>query len=359
MLADLFYRMETSRRTEDTCAARPDVGQSLHWRRVVSTARWTTVAALVWVALALLAARPATAAGISLAASPAVLSASQMTVLTVGASASGGTLSISATAGTLTSDGGLTAQSCGGGAALCTGVSGNGTAQLTIPAAGNDLTTVVLTFTAPPTAGSVAVTASQGGATTTVAVTVRAGEGTIGSGSIPLNGGFGLVVFDGGTFDQLVGAAACPGQVSFWVTTDGQFVLYLPGAPAAVNAPFQSEFTGGVIPAGTPLIGRCEASSGVEGVVTLGPLTPVCVVGQPCDRPYQATLDIEDTSGQLVAETTSDANGSYRVGLRPGTYMIVPLSPPGQTLPRASSVQVDVPSGQFVTVDIAYDSGIR
>ncbi len=320
------------------------------------------VAVFVIALAAVAGARTASGAALSVAASPSTVDASGVVVLTVAASPTAGALTVSTAAGALTVDGSLTTQSCAGGAAACTGVTGSGTASVTIPLAGNDLSTVVLTFEAPATAGSTVVTASQAGARATATVTVRAatgGPGTITAGSIPTNGGFGLVVFGGGTYDQLVAAAACPGQVSFWATSGGQFVLYLPGAPAAVNAPFQAMFAGGTIPAGTPLIGQCVAASGVEGTVTLGPTQPVCIAGQPCSRPYQATLDVQDASGALVAETQSDAAGQYRLGLQPGHYTIVPLSPPGQMLPRAASVEVDVPAGQFVTVDIAYDSGIR
>jgi hypothetical protein len=94
-------------------------------------------------------------------------------------------------------------------------------------------------------------TGSTGGSTS--------GSGTISSGSVPAAGGFGLVVFGGGTTDQLVAASGCPAATSaFYATVNGDFVTYVPGTSiAAVNAAFMAAFPAG-IPAGTPLIGKCK-----------------------------------------------------------------------------------------------------
>jgi hypothetical protein len=81
----------------------------------------------------------------------------------------------------------------------------------------------------------------------------------------------------------------------------------------------------------------------------------------PCpDQPYQATLIILDSRGNQAARVTSGADGRYRVVLPPGPYTVVPLPPAeGARWPLASSVNVTVPPGIFVVVDIHYDTGIR
>ena len=84
-------------------------------------------------------------------------------------------------------------------------------------------------------------------------------SGTITSGAVPRAGGFGLVVFGGGTSDQLVGASGCPRETAaFWSTaSDGTFVAYVPAATVIeVNRAWSTLFIGG-IPPNTPLIGRC------------------------------------------------------------------------------------------------------
>ncbi len=86
------------------------------------------------------------------------------------------------------------------------------------------------------------------------------GSGQITSGSIPQGGGFGLIVFGGGTIQQLVAATGCPtASMALWATVAGNFVTYVPGTTiGAVNADFMATFPSGVIPAGTPFIGKCR-----------------------------------------------------------------------------------------------------
>jgi hypothetical protein len=216
---------------------------------------------------------------------------------------------------------------------------------------------------------------------------VGGNDGRIISGSVPGDGGFGLIVYGGGTYDQLVAAAGCPMlRVVFWTTRDGSFIVFIPGsAVAAPNEGFLAAFPENRIPANTAFIGRCTPApaSGIQGTVTVGPLCPVLPPGPPypfppfpatqdpltierpgilpCpDQPYQATLVFLDALGNQAARTTSGADGRYRVVLTPGRYTVVPLPPAeGIPWPRAGSVSVTVPPGVFVAVDIRYDSGIR
>lgn len=98
----------------------------------------------------------------------------------------------------------------------------------------------------------------------------------------------------------------------------------------------------------------------VGGLVTLGPLCPVVREGEPCpDQPYEATLVILNAAGDQVTSVRSGPDGRYRVALTPGTYTIVPQSPPDTSLPAAAPVEVTVVARQWVTVDISYDTGIR
>jgi hypothetical protein len=77
------------------------------------------------------------------------------------------------------------------------------------------------------------------------------------SGRVPPQG-FGLVVYSG-TLDQLVTASGCPRATSaFFFTFDGRFVAYIPGAQVTVvNAEVLSKFSGGNVPASTPLVAKC------------------------------------------------------------------------------------------------------
>jgi hypothetical protein len=97
--------------------------------------------------------------------------------------------------------------------------------------------------------------------------------------------------------------------------------------------------------------------SGITGLVTLGPISPVEQPGVPNDRPYAATLVIKRTDGSVVAQVHSGEDGRFTVKLAPGTYILEPQN--GQPLPRAETQQVTVEPHAFTEVTVAYDSGIR
>jgi hypothetical protein len=104
--------------------------------------------------------------------------------------------------------------------------------------------------------------------------------------------------------------------------------------------------------------GGVSADSGIEGVVTLGPISPVSTPGSPNKRPYSATLKLKSLPDtELVAEVVSDEQGVFRTALEPGRYLVEPQN--GDPLPVAASQEVVVFAGQYTHVEIDYDSGIR
>jgi hypothetical protein len=110
-------------------------------------------------------------------------------------------------------------------------------------------TTALVGTPTPPTPGATAT----GTATPT-------GPGTITGDKPPASGGgIGLFVFNGGTNAQLVAASGCnAATASFYVTSGGVFVTYVPGTSiTAVNADWMAKFPGGNIPANTPIMGKC------------------------------------------------------------------------------------------------------
>lgn len=122
------------------------------------------------------------------------------------------------------------------------------------------------TVTSAPTGGtggSLAVNSPSGTPTPTPTATATAtpgpGTGTIISGSIPAGGGFGLIVYGGGTLQQLVTATGCPvASMALWATANGSFITYVPGTTiTAVNAEFMTTYPGN-IPANTPFVGKCQ-----------------------------------------------------------------------------------------------------
>lgn len=101
-----------------------------------------------------------------------------------------------------------------------------------------------------------------------------------------------------------------------------------------------------------------DAAQGIEGTVLLGPQCPVQTQDDPCpDLPYQAWIEIRRAEGGFVARIRSDEEGRFRVGLRPGEYVLQPQS--GDPFPTASDQEVTVMQGVFAEVVIHFDTGIR
>ncbi len=73
-------------------------------------------------------------------------------------------------------------------------------------------------------------------------------------------GSSGLFVFGGGSNQALVTATGCPaGRLVLWATNpQGQWVGYIPGAPAVINLTWDALFPNG-IPAGTAVYVKCSA----------------------------------------------------------------------------------------------------
>jgi hypothetical protein len=100
-------------------------------------------------------------------------------------------------------------------------------------------------------------------------------------------------------------------------------------------------------------------NSGLEGLVTVGPQCPVVREGESCpDLPFAVTLELRQ-AGKLVVQFNSDVQGKFRVAVRPGLYSLEPQSPGGRGLPSAGPRPVTVLEGQFSSVAVVYDSGIR
>lgn len=100
------------------------------------------------------------------------------------------------------------------------------------------------------------------------------------------------------------------------------------------------------------------AQGWVEGVVRIGPINPVEQPGTPNDRPYSASLLVKRASdGEVVAQTTSDEEGVFRVALPPGSYVLEPVN--GDPMPTAPPQELTVSSGLVTRVRVDYDSGIR
>ena len=111
------------------------------------------------------------------------------------------------------------------------------------------------------------------------------------------------------------------------------------------------------------LLATCSAepastTSGVEGQVFIGPVCPVVQEGQECpDKPYQATLVVNNSNGREIVKVQTDEQGRFKIPLEPGEYILHPESP--NVMPYASEQTFAVVSGRCTQITVNYDSGIR
>jgi hypothetical protein len=98
--------------------------------------------------------------------------------------------------------------------------------------------------------------------------------------------------------------------------------------------------------------------SGLHGLVTRGPITPVCMMDQPCDEPAANVQLLFLRNGAVVSRVRTSATGKYRLALAPGRYAVKLPGKPGigrNLKPQA----VRVLRGRNVRVDFSIDTGIR
>lgn len=107
-------------------------------------------------------------------------------------------------------------------------------------------------------------------------------------------------------------------------------------------------------PASEPSVDPSDGPSGITGIVLVGPECRRPTEASPCLVAYQARLVILDQDGHVVGEVTSAADGSFRIELSPGDYVVQP-SPGGDPFPRAEARNVTVVAGEMSEVEIDYE----
>ena len=94
--------------------------------------------------------------------------------------------------------------------------------------------------------------------------------------------------------------------------------------------------------------------SGLRGIVTRGPISPICVAGQPCDAPVPGLTLVFTRGGSQAARTRTSDTGTYGVALAPGLYTVTSL-PARQLEPTRARVS----AGRVSRLAFSIDTGIR
>ncbi len=97
-----------------------------------------------------------------------------------------------------------------------------------------------------------------------------------------------------------------------------------------------------------------QATTGVRGLVTRGPIAPVCQEGVPCSAPAKH-IKITFVRAGVAKTAVTGANGRYSILLAPGSYAVRFPSAKFGFRPRS----VVVVAGRMSTRDFSIDTGIR
>lgn len=98
--------------------------------------------------------------------------------------------------------------------------------------------------------------------------------------------------------------------------------------------------------------------SGLRGLVTRGPIMPVCMVDQPCDEPAANVRLVFLRNGVVVSRARTSATGWYRVALAPGRYAVrLPGKPAMGRVVKPQTARVL--RVRYSRVDFSIDTGIR
>jgi Carboxypeptidase regulatory-like domain len=103
------------------------------------------------------------------------------------------------------------------------------------------------------------------------------------------------------------------------------------------------------------------SNSGVQGRTVVDAGCPMVRDDSGCpERPLAARITVT-TQGHdaTVATATTGPDGTFRIPLPPGDYTLHPANLTGAVLPASGPQEVTVHAGQYTTITVPFDSGVR
>jgi hypothetical protein len=97
----------------------------------------------------------------------------------------------------------------------------------------------------------------------------------------------------------------------------------------------------------------------LTGLVTRGPIAPVCTTEQPCSEPAPGVTLLFVRSGAIAGRTVTNAHGRYRLRLPGGSYAVRRTAVAGSTDRKLAPNRARVFGGRSHRVDFSIDTGIR
>lgn len=97
----------------------------------------------------------------------------------------------------------------------------------------------------------------------------------------------------------------------------------------------------------------------LTGIVSRGPITPVCVAEQPCDAPAANLKLLFIRDGAAVGRAVTNQDGRYRVRLPAGSYSVRRAAAMASIDRKLDPNRARVYAGRLTRVDFSIDTGIR
>ena len=106
-----------------------------------------------------------------------------------------------------------------------------------------------------------------------------------------------------------------------------------------------------------PGLAAAAPVSGLRGTVVIDASRPVCIEGKPCSSPAPGVVLRFSRNDRVILRATTRADGTYRIVLAPGRYVVsLPVARgPRSIAPRT----VRVVAGQMIRRDFTIDTGIQ
>lgn len=102
-----------------------------------------------------------------------------------------------------------------------------------------------------------------------------------------------------------------------------------------------------------------EITTGLEGIVYRGPISPVMIEGQINDAPFSALFHVYNLKNKRIASFSSNAVGEFSVMLAPGNYKIIPDKSAPIISAESQVKEITVNPTGITNIDLYFDTGIR
>ncbi len=102
-----------------------------------------------------------------------------------------------------------------------------------------------------------------------------------------------------------------------------------------------------------------EITTGLEGIVYRGPISPVEMEGQVNDAPFSALFRVYNLKNKLMASFSSNAVGEFSVMLVPGIYKIIPDKSAPIINAESQVKEITINPIGITNIDLYFDTGIR